>query len=191
MQQDDNGAAWRAMRREDLDAVCAIAAAVHPDHPERPEVFAERLLLAPAGCRVLDHGAGGLLGYALSHPWRLDLGPPALDSLLGALPGVPDAWYLHDIALLPAARGGRQATRIVAALLAQAAAAGIGRAMLVAIPGKDRYWSAQGFRAVPPAGPGAAASLAAYGDGALLMAAPTRPVRGGAATQAETGPAPP
>jgi GNAT superfamily N-acetyltransferase len=179
MQQDsDDGAAWRAMRRDDLGAVCAIATAVHPDHPERPEVFAERLALAPAGCRVLDGGARGPLGYALSHPWRLDLGPPALDSLLGALPAVPDAWYLHDIALLPEARGGGQAAGIVAALLAEAAAAGIGQAMLVAIPGKDRYWARRGFDDAPIAGPGPAARLAAYGAGARLMLAPTAPVLG-------------
>ncbi len=156
------------MHPGDLPAVEAIAERVHPDHPERPEVFAERLALAPEGCLVLA-GEGGLAGYAVSHPWQVLLGPPPLDALLGALPGVPDAWHVHDIALLPEARGAGLASALLDALLAAAARRGFGRATLVAVPGKAAFWERRGFRAMPPA-PGAAAALASYGAGAAWMA---------------------
>ena len=45
-----------------------------------------------------------MLGYAVSHPGRLGR-PPALDSRLGELPSDADCLYLHDVALLPEARG--------------------------------------------------------------------------------------
>ena len=45
-------------------------------------VFAERLRLWPAGCFVCADGGGGIIGYAVSHPWRRD-DAPALDALLG------------------------------------------------------------------------------------------------------------
>jgi hypothetical protein len=32
---------WRPARASDLPAISAIAARIHPDLPERPEVFAE------------------------------------------------------------------------------------------------------------------------------------------------------
>ena len=158
------------MRADDIATVAAIAEAVHPDHPERPAVFAERRALAPSGCLMLA-GDGVALGYALSHPWRLDRGPPALDSLLGALPAAPDAWYLHDIALVPPARAKGHAASALASMWRIAMSAGIGQAMLVAIAGKAPFWAARGFRAVPVAAPAAAAALAAYGPGATLMLA--------------------
>ena len=88
------------MRAADLPAVTALADAVHAHHPERPEVLAERLALAPDGCFALGEP---LTGYILSHPWRLD-GPPPLDSLLGRLPARPASWHLHDIVVAPARR---------------------------------------------------------------------------------------
>ena len=48
---------WRPMTEADLPAVQAMADRLHPHHPEAPAVFAERLALAPAGCRVLAAGA--------------------------------------------------------------------------------------------------------------------------------------
>ncbi|MGY3074279.1 hypothetical protein ACVWZZ_000650 [Bradyrhizobium sp. LM6.10] len=36
---------WRPARASDLPAISAIAARIHPDLPERPEVFAEKMRL--------------------------------------------------------------------------------------------------------------------------------------------------
>ena len=152
------GAVWRGMRDGDLPAVLAMAAAVHPGHPESPAVFAERLALYPAGCLVLA-GGGGALGYAIAHPWSRGQAVP-LDVLLRALPAAPDVMYLHDLALLPAARGlgaGRAALRRLASL-----AGGMPLA-LVALPGTEEFWRGQGFAPVPGGAP------PGYGPGALPM----------------------
>lgn len=44
---------WRSARASDLMAISAIAARIHPDLPESPDVFAEKMRLYPDGCRVL------------------------------------------------------------------------------------------------------------------------------------------
>ena len=149
---------WREMRSGDLPAVSRIAAVVHPAHPESDTVFAERLALFPAGCLVLE-GAGEVIGYAIAHPWWQGRAV-ALDSLLGALPAAPELIYLHDLALLPAARGfgaGAAAVRRLAELAA-------GRPLaLVALDGTEGFWRAQGFLPAPGALP------AGYGPGARPM----------------------
>src|SRR5919202_5646322 len=94
--------AWRPAAVEDVAGISAVAAAVHPSHPERDAVFAERLRLFPDGCRVLADGGRG--GDLLSHPWLLGR-PPALDTLIHALPARPDTYYIHDLALRPERRG--------------------------------------------------------------------------------------
>jgi ribosomal protein S18 acetylase RimI-like enzyme len=144
------------MQPADLPAVAALADRLHPHHPESPAVFADRLTLAPAGCHVLADGPV-LLGYAVAHPWT-GLAPPPLDSLLGALPEQPGPWHLHDIALLPEARGAGHA----AALLGRWP-----RVTLVAIAGTGAYWAAQGFRDASCADP---IALASYGAGGRFMA---------------------
>ncbi|TDH63930.1 GNAT family N-acetyltransferase [Dankookia rubra] len=156
--------AWRPMTEADLSAVQVLADRLHPDYPESPVVFAERLALAPAGCRVLAADTR-LLGYAITHPWT-GTAPPPLGAVLGALPPRPGVWHIHDIALDPAARGGGHAATVLRALLA---ASPLPRATLVAIPGTAGYWARQGFR---DAAVGDAAALASYGAGARFMARP-------------------
>ncbi|HSV30221.1 MAG TPA: GNAT family N-acetyltransferase, partial [Candidatus Omnitrophota bacterium] len=91
------------MTPADLDAVMALADDIHADHPEGRAVFADRLALFAAGCAVLETG-GRILGYCVAHPIRQ--GHPApLDSVLGALAADADCLHLHDLALLPEARG--------------------------------------------------------------------------------------
>lgn len=153
---------WRPMTQADLPAVMVLADRLHPHHPEAPVVFAERLALAPAGCRVLD-GAAGLLGYAVTHPWTGGA-PPPLDALLGSLPTSPGAWHVHDIALDPVARGAGHAATILRALLG---AAPMRRATLVAIAGTGDFWARHGFE---DAVAGDADALASYGSDARFMA---------------------
>ncbi|NML16881.1 GNAT family N-acetyltransferase [Azohydromonas caseinilytica] len=157
---------WRAMTPADLPAVLRIAALVHPGYPERAEVFAERLRLHPAGCLVLD-GADGPAGYCISHPWRGE--PPALDTLLGALPARPEAWYVHDVALLPAARGQGAPAALLARLRARAAQAGLNTLSLTAVNGSAAYWQRQGFDVLPASG-ARLEKLGSYGADARLMA---------------------
>jgi GNAT superfamily N-acetyltransferase len=149
----------------DLPAVAAMAAAIHPGYPEADAVFAERLALHPAGCRLLIVAARPA-GYVVSHPWRG--APPPLDTLLGAIPAAADHHYLHDLALLPVARGAGAAAVIVGNLKRHARSLRLTRLALVAVNGSGGFWQRQGF-ADQPAGE-AAAKLASYGGDAQLMA---------------------
>lgn len=158
------GAGWRAMRAADLAAVRAIAAAVHPAYPEDDAVFAERLALFPQGCLMLDRG-----GYVLAHPWR-HAAPPALNTRLGVLPAAPEVLYLHDIALLPAARGQGMARAALGLLEAVAAAQRLGEIALVSVGEAGAFWAAQGFAAA--ALPELADKLASYDARAAYMRRP-------------------
>ncbi len=144
-------ATWRPMLPSHLPAVHALAKRVHTAYPERPEIAAERLRLAPGWCRVLI-GEGGVAGYVLAHPWRLDA-PPRLDTLLGALPPQPDTLYLHDIVIDPARRGRGEARAGLAVLFADAGKY-YSSVSLISIGGLASFWETCGF------GIGAAESLA-------------------------------
>ncbi|MBB3265520.1 GNAT superfamily N-acetyltransferase [Azospirillum sp. OGB3] len=171
-------AGWRAMELADLDRVMAIAEVVHPDYPEDRAVFAERLALYPEGCAMaeIDGGAeadGSCIGYIVMHPGRLGV-PPPLDSPLGALPDSPDCLYLHDVALLPAARGLGLGAAALERMNALAARRGFRWLALTSTPGARAFWDAQGFRP-HDGGAGLAAKLASYGGGMTYM---TKPVKG-------------
>jgi GNAT superfamily N-acetyltransferase len=134
----------------DLAEVLAIAAICHPDLPEPPEIFAERLALHPAGCFATQGG------YAIAHPWAGEA--PPLATLLGALPAAPDHLFLHDVALRPEARG----RGLLPALLARLDALGWPETRLVAVRGTSALWARHGFVASGPAKP-------QYGLGAVAM----------------------
>lgn len=152
---------WRPMRAADLDAVVAISDAVHGVFTEPRAAYAERLDLYPAGCRVFERD-GVVAGVLVSHPWYRDA-VPKLGALLGALPVPAETYYLHDIALLPAARGTGAGAEATAFVRGQARLAGCAEIRLVAVNGADSYWRAQGFDYAAPgqAGP--------YGPGTYLM----------------------
>lgn len=135
---------WRALTALDLPVVEPIAAAVHPSFPEELPVFAERQRLYPEGARLLELD-GRPSGYIFSHPWRLHT-LPDLNALLGAIPQDADTYYLHDLALLPAARGTGAAAMIVGDILRHARAAGFPGASLVAVNGSLPFWYKHGFR---------------------------------------------
>lgn len=142
-----------------MAAITAISDAVHGAYTEQPFVYRDRMALYPAGCFTLARGDDAVLGYLIGHPWRA-AHPPALDTRLGAIPADADCWYLHDIALLPDARGDGAGAAAMALMEAAARAAGLEAMVLVAVNGADRYWARHGF---------AGAGAAPYGDGTLLM----------------------
>lgn len=148
----------------DLPGLCAVAGAVHPSLPERPEVFARKLELFPRGCRAF---AGGerLLGYAIAHPWRLFSVPP-LDGMLAVLPAEPDCLFIHDVALLPAVRGAGASLEYLDYAAGLARALGLPALALVSVYGTHALWGRHGFKDDCGA---AAAKLAAYGRGARYM----------------------
>jgi len=154
------------MAAADLPAIATIAERVHPDYPEDDAVFAERLGLYPAGCLVLAAGPDPL-AYAVSHPWH-HLQPPALNSLLEALPATPSTYYIHDVALLPEARGSGAGSALVARLVAQARAVALAHLSLVAVNGSAAFWRRHDFAEVEV--PALSQKLVSYDNAARLMA---------------------
>ena len=154
------------MTVDDLASVDVIAARVHPSYPEDQAVFAERLRLHAAGCRVLMTGAGEIAGYVISHPWHLGE-PPALNVLLGGLPEAAATYYIHDLALLPDARGSGAASWIVAQLVRHARDLNLPSLALVAVNGSTPFWTKQGFAVT--AAESRDSKLASYGADAHLM----------------------
>jgi ribosomal protein S18 acetylase RimI-like enzyme len=132
------------MSEADIASVAGIADRVHLDYPEDAAVFAERQRLYPEGCRVLVLG-GEVSAYIISHPWCY-LEPPSLNTMLGKLPDAPTTYYIHDIALLPAARGSGAASVVIAEVLGHAASTGAANASLVAVGGTEGFWGRYGFR---------------------------------------------
>ena len=134
---------WRPMIAADLPAVQALADAVHPDFPEDAAVFADRLALHPAGCFALQ-GDAGAIGYVLSHPWHIKQ-PPKLNAILGRPAAPASTYYIHDLALLPAARKSGAAAAIVEILAAHARALRLPNMTLVAVNNSVHFWRRQGF----------------------------------------------
>jgi ribosomal protein S18 acetylase RimI-like enzyme len=134
---------WRAMTSADLAAVQALADVIHPDFPEDAAVFADRLALHPAGCFILV-GSSGAVGYALSHPWY-DRQPPKLNAVLHHPATDASTYYIHDLALHPAARKSGAAAAMVAILANHASALQLQNMTLVAVNNSVHFWRRQGF----------------------------------------------
>lgn len=138
---------WRHAHAGDLAAISAIAARIHPDLPERPEVLSEKLRLYPDGCCVLAAG-NEIAGYGLAHPWMQRQIPP-LDGFLDRLPDAADCLYVHDVAVQPEFRGGA-ARAYVAAIEEPARSSGITTLALVSVCGTRPLWERLGFQGVAP-----------------------------------------
>lgn len=165
-----SGLSWRAMRRDDLDAVAALALVAFPDHFEGRACFANRLELYPSGCFVLvADGEAAPVGYLVAYPWRAGEAP-ALNTLIDALPAKADVIYLHDLALHPDVRGGGWSRPVVEQLANEARSAGWTALALVAVNGAAPFWSRHGF-AVEES-PALARKLASYGADARYMIRP-------------------
>jgi GNAT superfamily N-acetyltransferase len=151
---------WRAMTGADLASVDRIADAVHPPHLFEPrEAFESRLALGADHCFTLARD-GEVFGYAVAHPW--DGTVPKLAAILSPASPVSTLW-LHDLALVPTARGRDYADAIVGRLKSQAVRAGLPTITLVAVNGTAPYWGRRGFSEIGSEG------LESYGDGASLM----------------------
>jgi len=156
------------MTAADLPAVDAVARTVHPTFPEDVSVFAERLGFCPEGCRMAEDEDGRPAGYAIAYPFPYAR-TPALDVPLGRLPEGCDALYLHDVALLPPARGAGLGRSFLAHAEVVARARGLRALTLTAVYDAARYWAGLGFRRLDEVPAELAAKLADYGPGACYM----------------------
>ena len=135
-----------------------------PGFFERREVLAEKQRLYPEGAWFYERDGEGC-GYFLTHPWKAGSIPP-LDTMLGAVPS-GGTYYLHDLALLPEARGMGAAGTIVSTVLTHAAASGFRTATLVAVNNAQPFWTRHGFGIVDA--PELTGKLSAYEPAARLM----------------------
>ncbi len=156
---------WRPATLADVADVTRLSKAHLGPYAEGDDVFAERIRLAPEGCFVLA-APGQTVGYFFSHPWQRAK-PPALHQMLGGIPGDADCWYVHDVAVDAAARGGGVVADICARAFEIALAKGHRTAMLVAVSGADRYWRRLGF--VDATTDALRLKLKDYGDDAVYM----------------------
>ncbi len=140
-------ALWRPMIVADLARVNQIADIVHVNYPEDPAVFANRLALFPDGCLMAGDGAL-VLGYCIAHPGVIGL-PPALDCVLDSLPAQADCLYIHDVALLPEARGRKLGVALAGLMEKVARAHGFDRIGLTAVNNSDGFWGALGYEPQP------------------------------------------
>jgi GNAT superfamily N-acetyltransferase len=158
-----DGRDWRPLRAADMGRVQAISELIHPALPERLEVLDEKRRLSPGTC--LGYGGEEIRGYGIAHPWLFGR-IPALDGFLEGLPPEPDCLFVHDVALLPHARGRGAAARYIRLLSGLAHTAGLQGLACVAVYGAERLWSQLGFEVV--ADRDIEAKLRPYG-GALYM----------------------
>lgn len=148
------------MAEADLKRVVDIAGVCYPNHPEDMAIFVERLRLFPEGCFVLADGEG-IEGYVLSYPWRADAAPP-LNALILTVPPRPEVYYLHDLALTPAARGQGHSRTALERLPADGLPI-----TLVSVNGTVPFWERHGF--VVRSTDDLARKLASYGADARFM----------------------
>lgn len=154
------------MMADDLDGVVSVATAAFPDHFEIRACFEERLALFPQGCFVLASRAA-VGGYLIAYPWPFEVVPP-LNSLLGKLPEVREAVYLHDLALRPEMCGRGHSRPIVERLAREVRLLGASKIALVSVNDTVPFWKSMGFE--PVAGDAALVrKVKTYGEHSIYM----------------------
>lgn len=159
-------ASWRELSVDNIKGLARAADKVHPDLPERDEVFAERVKLFPEGCLgLVEDKDKELCGYVISHPIRR-LQPPALNSLLGKIASDADQYYIHDLAILPQLRGRGLAQECMMKLFAIAER--YPTTCLISVYGTEQFWGRFGFVPVQIDGV-LERKLLGYGDDAIYL----------------------
>ncbi len=159
------GLVLRPLRAADLSAVLAIQREAYGEgYQESAAVLGRKVELAPRACWVA-HLHARAVGYVLAHPWD-GADAPLLHAMLPALPAVADRCFIHDLAVVPAARGLGVAAALLACVRGWSRAACHSGMRLVALADAVPFWVRQGFRVLPAVLP------AAYGEGACLMEQP-------------------
>ncbi|HEX6591761.1 MAG TPA: GNAT family N-acetyltransferase [Moraxellaceae bacterium] len=157
----------RRLQARDLPAVMRLQAQAYPDLCESENAIASRLQQAPSWCWVAE-GGDDIAAYLLSHPWR-HTAPPAWNAPLPRLPAHGTRFYIHDLALGPAARGNGLARRLIQHVLQEAQRARFHEVQLVAVQGSTGFWQRLGFHVLPLQDEKLRQKLASYGDDARLM----------------------
>lgn len=163
---------WRAMTANDLAEVQRISDLIHPDYPERDDVVAEKLMLSPSTHFMAVDESGVARGYAAAYPWITN-DMPKLDTFIRKLPDKSEVLYIHDVALLPSARGGPLVPDLLKRLSKAARVQNLVGFTLAAMYGSETAWFRHGFWRVQAKGK-LVDQLAPYGP-AVFMSRPLDP----------------
>ncbi|QYY31325.1 MULTISPECIES: GNAT family N-acetyltransferase [Cupriavidus] len=167
----------RRMTAADLPGVLRVQAECYrSDLLEGTEAFASRLALSPATCWVATSwdDRAALAAYLFTHSWPQGSLPPLNGVLLQSAHDVTDTatltWFVHDMAVAPAGRGGGLAMRLYEAALQSALDGGLRHSRLIAVQSAAPWWRRVGYvPVVAQAGSAYVEKLADYGPGAMMM----------------------
>lgn len=163
---------WRAMTAKDIAEVQRISEVIHPDYPERDDVVTEKLMLSPSTHFMAVDADSVVRGYAVSYPWIAN-DMPRLDVFIRKLPESASVLYIHDVALLPTARGAGLVPDLLNRLSAEARKRNLKELTLAAMYGSETAWFQHGFWRVQARGE-LVDQLAPYGP-AVFMQRPLDP----------------
>ena len=139
--------ALRLLTPADTPAAARLQEAVYqPLYHEPQAVLESRLAVAAPFCWGAFEDEV-LLAYILSHPWPA-ASPPPIGVMLAAPPEAAGNWFVHDLAISPAARGMGLGRALVGSAAGAALASGIGKGDLVAVQGAWSFWERLGY--APP-----------------------------------------
>jgi len=151
----------RLMSDCDIPVVMRIQAECYPAPMlESETVFRDRLGLAPATCWIWSEHGQGAGAYLFSYP-SSNGAVTALDHPF-KIAARPDCLYLHDLAVVPGARGRRAADALVAAALENARAGGLRWSALVSVQQSQGFWERFGYAVVETLPSPARENLASY-----------------------------
>ena len=162
-------ASLRPLTSTDMPAVAALQLiAFDPLFHEPQDILASRLTIAPNLCWGAFDG-DELRAYILSHPWPA-ASPPPIGTTLKP-PPASDNWFVHDLAIGPAARGLGLGRDLVASASGAALAAGLVRGDLVAVQGAWRFWEKLGYAVQDGLEEPLRSKVTGYGEDARYMTA--------------------
>lgn len=157
----------RPLTLQDLPGLLTVQRACYGDgYIESAAVYARRLA-NPAQCSWVIEHAGRICAYLAAYDSVQGKVTPLHGDFEAADP--PDTLYLHDLAVLPELAGQGLARALLMPLWSSAAARGLARSALVAVPGSHSFWERQGYAAHPLRDARQRLHLSAYGEGAHYM----------------------
>lgn len=157
----------RRVSEFDLQAITRIQSECYSGkYIESAESFAAKLAAhSDFSFVATDHDVP--VGYGVALPWVMgDI--PALNGIEYLVPQDSDSLYVHDIAVIPVARGSGVAGLLLETVLEAGRSRGYRQAFLVAVQGAVSYWKRYGFEAVA-INEELQFRLAAYGENATYM----------------------
>ncbi len=154
------------MNHTDLQDIMEIQSLVYPHHLIENKCTLQKILKFYAeGCFVLRCCNDKIQGYLFSHPFNYSSLPPAVNGE-HLTPNCKDVYYIHDVAVHPAARGQGAATLLIQSALN--AAATTNRLALTSVQNSSAFWAGFGFLEDESI---CNERLRTYGESAIIMTA--------------------